>query len=76
MKQKLQVLKKVLFTKKEIEHSEQFYQCVKIFNKYSWMFHILLACAIIFVVELVSRRNLFSAIGFIADTPITYRAGS
>ena len=72
MKQKLQFLKETLFTKAQVEHSEQFYKCVNIFNKYSYIFHILLACAVVFLVELVSRRSMTSAIGFILETPATY----
>lgn len=72
MKQKLQYLKEILFTRRQIEHSERFYKYVSFFNKYSYIFHILLSCAVVFFVELVSRRDLFSTIGFIAETPITY----
>lgn len=72
MKQKFETLKQRLFTKAKIEHSERFYETVRFLNKYSYVFHALLSCAVIFIVELVSRRSLFSALGFIAETPITY----
>ena len=45
---------------------------MNLFNKYSYVFHIFLSCAVVFLVELISRRDLFSAIGFIAETPLTY----
>lgn len=72
MKEKLMFLKETLFTKTKVAHSERFYKYVNIFNKYSYIFHALLSCAVVFLVELVSRRSLASAIGFIAETPVTY----
>ncbi|MBO5097558.1 MAG: LTA synthase family protein [Agathobacter sp.] len=72
MKQKLLSIKQRLFTKVETTHSEQFNETVRFFNKYSYLFHALFSCAVVFIVELVSRRSLFSAIGFISETPITY----
>lgn len=44
----------------------------QILNKYSPLFHALLSCAIVFIVELVSRRNYSSTINFIFETPFTY----
>lgn len=72
MKRKLQFLKETLFTKKQVEHSERFYQYTSFLNKYSYVFHILLSCAVVFLVELISRRSLFSAVGFISKAPMAY----
>lgn len=72
MKQKLLFLREKLFTKENVEHSEQFYNYVNLFNKYSYIFHAILACIVVFLVELVSRRDLLSTFGFIAETPWTY----
>ena len=72
MKQKLRFLKEKLFTKKQVEHSERFYQYVNFCNKYSILLHVLLSCLVVFIVELVSRRNLFSAWGFLVNRPTTF----
>lgn len=72
MKHFFSVLKEKLFTKREIEHSEKFNKTMNFLNKYSYIFHALLSCLVVFLVELASRRNLISALRFIADTPLTY----
>ena len=72
MKKLLGIIKDKLFTRKEVEHSEQFYKVVNFLNKYSYLFHALLACLVVFIVELVSRRSLISAFGFFAHTPWTF----
>lgn len=72
MKKFLNLLKEKLFTRKEIEHSEKFNRVMHFLNKYSYVFHALLSCLVVFMVELASRRNLISAIGFIADKPWTF----
>ena len=72
MKDFLAFLKEKLFTKKEVKHSEKFYRVINILNKYSYVFHALLSCFVVFIVELVSRRNLVSAVKFIANTPWTF----
>ena len=72
MKNFLALLKEKLFTKKEVEHSEKFYRVINILNKYSYIFHALLSCFVVFIVELVSRRDLMSAAKFIANTPWTF----
>lgn len=72
MKKFFSVLKEALFTKKTVEHSEKFNRVMNFLNKYSYIFHALLSCFVVFVVELASRRNLMSALHFIADTPLTY----
>ncbi len=72
MRKRLQYLKETLFTRRETEHSERFYKYVGFLNKYSYLFHFLLSCTVVFLVELVSRRDLLSTIRFIAETPVTY----
>ncbi len=72
MKEKLAALKQFLFTKSQIEHSEQYYKRIDFLNKYSYIGHGVLACFVIFVVELVSRRSIGSALAFIGETPMTY----
>lgn len=39
---------------------------------YPNLFHGLLSCIVVFIVELVSRRDLISTLSFIAETPLTY----
>lgn len=72
MKNTLLFLKEKLFTKTEVKHSEQFYQRVNFLNKYSYIFHALLSCIIVFLVEWVSRRSISSAFGFLIHSPNTY----
>lgn len=72
MKQTLEIMKQKLFTKTKTKHSERFDETIRILNKYSYIFHALLSCAVIFIVELASRRDLLSVLGFIAKTPVTY----
>jgi len=68
MKKFLNTLKNKLFTKKEVKHSKRFYKVIDFLNKYSYIFHALLSCLVVFIVELVSRRSFISAFGFIAKT--------
>ncbi len=49
---------------------ETFHALKKI--SYPNLSHGLLSCIVVFVVELVSRRDLFSTMAFIAETPLTY----
>ena len=72
MKKFLNTLKNKLFTKKEVRHSKRFYKVIDFLNKYSYIFHALLSCLVVFIVELVSRRSFISAFGFIAKTPWTF----
>lgn len=41
-------------------------------NKYSLIFHFLLACLLTFVIELISRRNFISAVTFISHHTFAY----
>lgn len=72
MKKVLLFLKQALFTRKEKLHSERYLKVVDFLNRYSNIFHLILACGIVFVVELVSRKDLVSAMEFIVKTPLTY----
>lgn len=60
------------FTKKQKEHSERFYNIVDFLNKYSALFHLLMALIIVFIVEFISRRNAASAINFVRIHPLAY----
>ena len=40
-------------------HSEKYYKRIAFFNKYSLIFHFILACFITFTVEVISRRDFF-----------------
>ncbi|MBD5556309.1 MAG: LTA synthase family protein, partial [Roseburia sp.] len=53
-------------------HTEKYYKRIAFFNKYSLIFHFLLACLLIFVIELISRRNLVSTITFIGNHTLAY----
>lgn len=58
-------VKEVLFTKKEKQHSDEYYKRIVFFNKYSLVFHALLSCGIVFCVEAISRRSFVSACTFL-----------
>lgn len=45
---------------------------VKFLNKYSLLFHVLLAAVLVLVIEWISRHSLTSALGFSFGTPLTY----
>lgn len=72
MKKILEVLKQKLFTKREKEHSENYYKIIHILNSYSIIWHVFLSMFIVFLVELASRWSILSAISFIAKTPLVY----
>jgi hypothetical protein len=48
-------------------HSEKYYKRIAFFNKYSLIFHFILACFITFTVEVISRRDFFSAVSFVGN---------
>lgn len=54
------------------EHNAQIEKLINFLNKYSLVFHGLLAAVIVFFAECVSRHSLIEAIRFVWDTPITY----
>jgi phosphoglycerol transferase MdoB-like AlkP superfamily enzyme len=45
---------------------------VKFLNKFSLLFHAILACALVFAIEWVSRHSIGSAITFCIGSPLTY----
>ena len=47
-------------------------RAVVIMNKYSLVFHLLLSCFLVLVIECISRRNVLSAFSFIAGHTIAY----
>lgn len=65
MKKILRNIKAKLFTRVEKQHSEEYLRRIAFFNKYSLLFHALLSCGIVFVVEILSRRNFLSACSFV-----------
>ena len=66
MKHFFSIIKKKLFAKVEKEHSEAYMRRIAFLNKYSLVFHALASCLIVFVVEMISRRNFLSACSFVA----------
>lgn len=67
MKRFLRIIKEKLFTKVEKQHSEKFNRRIAFLNKYSLLFHALISCGIVFIVEALSRRNLLSAFSFVGS---------
>ena len=53
-------------------HSEKYYKRIAFFNKYSLIFHFILACFITFTVEVISRRDFFSAVSFVGNHTWAY----
>ena len=66
MKKFLSNIKTKLFTKVEKEHSEAYMRRIAFLNKYSLLFHALISCALVFIVEVISRRDFLSACSFVA----------
>ena len=67
MKRIFGIIKEKLFTRTEKEHSEAYMRRIAFLNKYSILFHLLISCAIVFIVEVISRRNFLSACSFVAS---------
>ena len=53
-------------------HSEKYYKRIAFFNRYSLIFHVILACFITFTVEVISRRDFFSAVSFVGNHTWAY----
>lgn len=70
MKEKLHLLISKLPKKKP--HSEKYYRRIAFFNKYSLVFHFLLACVLTFIIEWISRRDLGSALSFVGNHTLAY----
>ena len=62
----------LLFVKKTVEHSEKYNKVINFLNKYSLGFHALIALFIVFIVELISRRSLISALAFMGTHTLAY----
>lgn len=65
-------IKTILFTKHEIEHSEQYYKVINILNKYSIFFQALLSFVVVFFVEFASRWSISETCSFIFKSPLAY----
>ncbi len=57
---------------KKKPHSEAYYRRIDFLNKYSLVFHFLLACLLIFVVELISRRDFVSTVTFLGSHTLAF----
>lgn len=58
--------------KKHLIAPEKKQKAVDFFNRYSIVFHIVLACAICFVIEWVSRHSFADAFSFVFDRSLVY----
>ena len=56
--------------KKQISPERQ--KRIDFLNKYSLLFHLLLSCGLVFVIEWISRRSLVSACGFVGGHTLAY----
>jgi phosphoglycerol transferase MdoB-like AlkP superfamily enzyme len=77
VKQKIQpVFQKIDFIKSKLPgkkpHSENYYKCIAFLNRFSLVFHYLLACLLVFVIELISRRDFISAVTFLSHHTLAY----
>lgn len=72
MKKFFSLVKEKLFTKKEVVHSEAYNRRIAFLNKYSLVFHALISLALVFIVELISRRSVTSAFGFVGTHTLAY----
>lgn len=70
MKKTFQTLRSKLPKKKP--HSEKYYKRIDFLNKYSLVFHFLLACILTFAIEWISRRDLGSALSFIGGHTLAF----
>lgn len=68
----LKKLKDILYTKKEVEHSERFNKTMDILNNYSLIFHALLSMVVVFFVEFASRWDIIESFFFITKTPLVF----
>jgi phosphoglycerol transferase MdoB-like AlkP superfamily enzyme len=77
VRQKMQpVFQKIDFIKSKLPkkkpHSEKYYKCIAFLNRFSLVFHYLLACFLVFVIELISRRDFISAVTFLSHHTLAY----
>lgn len=67
MKNLFRIIKEKLFTKHQKELTPQQEKVIHFLNRFSLAFHFLLSCGIVFLVEIISRRNFLSVCGFVAN---------
>lgn len=77
MKQKMQPLSdKLDWIKEKLPkrkpHSEAYYKRIAFMNKYSLVFHFMLACMLVFAIEVISRRDFVSAVTFISNHTLAF----
>lgn len=81
LKQKLSPLLQKMYTitdrvkaklPKKKPHSAKYYERIAFFNRYSLIFHFILACFLIFVIEVISRRDLISAVTFLSSHTLAF----
>lgn len=65
-------IKDILYTKKEVEHSERFNKTMDILNNYSFIFHAILSMFVVFLVEFASRWDVVESFKFITLTPLVF----
>ncbi len=70
------VIKEKLFVKKDRVHSEKYYRTIDFLNKYSLLFHAIAAMAIVFIVEIISRRSFISACKFVDSHTLAFMYNS
>ena len=68
----LKKIKDILYTKKEVEHSERFNKTMDILNNYSFVFHAILSMLVVFLVEFASRWDVVESFKFITLTPLVF----
>ncbi len=57
---------------KEKETTTAYTRMIALLNQYSLVFHALLSCGVVFLVEFISRRNFFSACTFVGTHTLAY----
>lgn len=62
---------KAILPKKK-PHSEKYYKCIAFLNKYSLVFHFILACFLVFIIEVISRRDMVSAFTFLNNHTLAF----
>lgn len=72
MKKFFSIIKEKLFTRVEKQHSEAYLRRISFLNKYSLLFHMLISCGIVFIVEVLSRRSFLSAGSFVGIIPVHF----
>ena len=77
MKERLTVLGQKLaplhrLKKQKKPHGKAYHDTIAFLNKYSLIFHFLLACVLVYVIETISRRNFAEAAAFTGRHTIAY----